>query len=226
MPGVPETALSEATVAALPSASPPAPWRLELGGGIVWLQRSAAGAGGVHQRGVRFDRSVPLTLAGFAEYRRSPVGSYGEVWASPTILVPGRTLAIGVPFIAVDSLPSLHGGRANWALPKCLASIGTERRAGRPSAFWAIGEDGAWSVCARVISSGVRIPLCVRSHLLQATAGGEQLLSPAAVGGVGRLGRVRVEVAGRSLPAWLAGGCHTGVVIDRATLVVGAPRGA
>ena len=79
---------------------------------------------------------------------------------------------------------------------------------------------------APVTSTGARIPLIVRGHLLQAAADGEQLLSPVAVRGVGRLGRVRIEATGRSLPAWLGAGRHIGVVIDSATLVVGAPCGS
>ena len=66
---------------------------------------------------------LPITVGAFVRYRDSPVGSYSEVFASPVLLRRGlrRLPAVTVPFIAVDSLASVVGGRAGWALPKTLA---------------------------------------------------------------------------------------------------------
>lgn len=197
----------------LPGTSPPAPWTLTWEG-LLWLHRAAPTATGFHQSGLTFDRSVPITVGGLARYHDSPVGPYSEVWGAPTLVVRGRTIALGVPFMAVDSLASLHGGRSNWALPKRLATFGPDGSA--------VGEDATWSVRARVASAGIRVPFRIAGHLLQATADGDLRRSRAVARGVGRPARVQVETTGASLPEWLTAGRHLGFAVERATLVVGA----
>ena len=61
-------------------------------------------------------------MAGFVEYLDTPVGPYHEVLAG-NLLWTGRLSVSQVPFIAVDSLASVAGGRANWALPKTMADF-------------------------------------------------------------------------------------------------------
>jgi hypothetical protein len=128
------------------------------------------------------------------------VGPYDEVWAAPSL-----SPALHIPFMAVDSEASMHAGRRNWALPKEIASF----------SGWSAEGDG-WSVAARVVSAGVRVPLAGAGRLRQAVR------SPAWAYGVGRL--VRVDVSVRGI-AWLAPGRHLGVHVERATLTVRAPRG-
>jgi hypothetical protein len=189
---------------------PPPPWTLSLEG-LVWLHRAVPEAARFHQPGLRFDRGIPVTVGGFARYVDSPVGAYSEVWGSPTLVVRRRSVSLAVPFMAVDSAASLRGGRANWALPKVPAAFGPDR--------WAASGDG-WSLLARVLSAGPRIPLLATGHLLQAREDGALLRSRCIARGAGRPARVLVD---GEPPAWLAPGRHLGLVVDRATLVVRAP---
>jgi hypothetical protein len=140
------------------------------------------------------------SVGAFVRYHDSPVGPYAEVWAAPTL-----SPALRIPFMAVDSEASMHAGRRNWALPKEPASF----------SGWAAEGDG-WSVAARVVSVGVRLPLAGAVQLRQAVR------TFAWAYGVGRLVRVDVSVRGVE---WLAPGRHLGVWVERATLRVGAPRG-
>lgn len=64
-----------------------------------------------------------LAMLYVAQYRRSPVGEYGEVIVAPAIVRwQGRTGA-WISHILVDSEPSVIAGRSIWALPKELASM-------------------------------------------------------------------------------------------------------
>ncbi len=183
----------------------PAPWRLEVAG-VVWAHRAVPGAARFHQPGLPYDRAVPVTVGGLMRYPDSPVGPYVEVWASPTPVLRGGELSLGVPFMAVDSDASVRGGRENWALPKTLATFGP-----------GVAEGEGWSVRVRVVSRGLRVPFAVAGHLLQVAADGRPLRTPARVRGVGRLARVHVEAT----HAWLAAGRHPAFTVERATLVVG-----
>lgn len=180
----------------------------------MWLHRAAPGAAGHHQPGVPSERAVPVTVGGFARYHRSPVGPYEEVFASPAPVVHAGRISLPIAFMAVDSAASLRGGRANWALPKEMATF---------SGWSATGEDGAWSVRARVVSTGMRIPLLGAAHLLQVAEDGSLVRSPAWARGVGRAARVDVSVRGPRLAEWLLPGRHLGLAVERATLTVQAP---
>ena len=82
----------------------------------------------------------------------TPVGPYREVFAGP--LLRGTLLpVVHIPFIAVDSLPSVHGGRAHWALPKAVASFTGDVG----SSITAAGE--GWSVSVDARARGLRLPL-------------------------------------------------------------------
>jgi hypothetical protein len=167
-------------------AAPGPPWTLEATG-VAWVHRGAVGA--------------------LVHYASSPVGPYSEVWGAPAVSVRGGRPAMTVPFMAVDSAASLEGGRANWALPKTLATFGDGR---------AEGPD--WSIRVRVVSAGVRIPVVAIGLLDQPG----DVRSPFRALGTGRLARVEVETAGAT-PPWLAAGRHPGIVLDRTRLTVGAP---
>lgn len=220
VPGVPEASVAGLT---LPAGSPPAPWPLELEG-LVWFHRAAPGAAAHVQPGLAFGRSLPLTVGSFVKYSGSPVGAYAEAWGSPVLVTRGAKVALNVPFMAVDSLVSVHGGRANWALPKSLADFTWERASGRPSSLSATGT--GWGLTARVVSAGLRLPLVAAGQQLQVGADGGHRLVPARARGAGRLCRVEVAASGPSLPQWLVPGRHLGVVIERASLVVDVPSPA
>ncbi len=180
----------------------------------MWLHGATSEAERFHQSGVPVHRFVPVTVGCFARYLDSPVGPYSEIWAAPTFVLDGGRLCVSVPFMAVDSQASLQGGRANWGLPKVLATFDREP-------WEATGPE--WTVRARVVSRGARVPLRVGGHLLQEGPDGGLLRSRMAVRGTGRLARVRVETAGTA-PPWLTSGRHAGLVLERATLEVGVPH--
>jgi hypothetical protein len=176
------------------------------------MHRARPGAERAHQPALRGDRGVPLTVAGLVRYAESPVGPYAEVWGAPTLVLRGRTIALGIPFMAVDSAASMAGGRTNWALPKRMAAFADGCASG----------DG-WSVRARVASAGPRVPFAVAGRLLQAREdGGGLLRSTAFAWGTGRPARIDVAAAGE-VAGWLAAGRHAGLLIERGMLVVRPP---
>src|SRR5688572_26216439 len=117
--GVTESALLDADAARLPPTSAPAPWATVLDA-VVWFHRAAPGAAGRLPGRLQARKALPVTVGALVRYRETPVGPYHEVLAAPALLLGRRGPEAAVPFIAVDSLPSVHGGRENWALPKTL----------------------------------------------------------------------------------------------------------
>ncbi len=222
--GVPESAISEVLAARLPTPTP-APWTTS-GSGLVWLHRSSAGAAQHHQRGLAFQRSLPITVGAFLRYDQGPVGAYDEVLGVPTLVIDRRRVRVPVAFMAVDSESSIAGGRGNWALPKTMAQFQWESERGAPHRLSASGD--GWSVAARVRWSGPRMPLWVRGSLAQVNADGTVLAVPVRSRGVGRLARIEVTSEGPTLPSWLRAGVHAGAVLERAThtILPAVPRSA
>jgi hypothetical protein len=123
LPGVPESTLSDEVrgrLAAGEGGPPePPPWSTRVEA-VLWWHRARAVAPEVLSPALRGLPTLPLTVAALVRYLDSPVGSYVEVFASPVLVRRGPVPAISVPFIAVDSIASVAGGRAGWALPKSL----------------------------------------------------------------------------------------------------------
>lgn len=193
LPAVPESALPRALLEQLPATTPPAPWDCRVRA-VVWVQRGTVRlpAGSSHA-------ALPLTLGAVVEYLDSPVGPYREVFAGPLVRAGARP-AVTVPFIAVDSLPSVHGGRAHWGLPKAFGHFGGDLD------DVAVTGDG-WSVGVRARSVGPPVPL-VASFANVQSAG----RATVRVRGRGRAARVRVDAVGPTLSDWLGAGTHAGVV--------------
>jgi hypothetical protein len=208
LPSVAESVLPEAVLAGLPDSTPAPPWDCRVRA-VVWVQRGVAPlpAGSPWA-----DRALPLTLGAVVEYLDSPVGSYREVFAGPLLRRRGRPV-VHVPFIAVDSLPSVHGGRAHWGLPKALAAFDGDVGAGRVSAT-----GGGWTVDVDAARHGLPVPML-------ATFGNDQTAGRAevVVRGRGRATAVHVRASGPTLSAWLGTGLHPGVV-GTGRLVVRPPR--
>lgn len=227
--GVAESALGDALAARLPDRSAPAPWTTRVQA-VVWFHRAAPGAAELLPQPLRGERVVPLTIAAFVRYLDTPVGPYGEILASPVLL--GRTpLASFVPFIAVDSLCSIHAGRANWALPKTLAAFewsqAPEQFGRGPLSVRGEGTHGAtaWSIAAQASPRRRRLPL--RLPLLrdvQLTPDQRELDIPMSLAGRAQLATVAVQSAGPTLPEWLPAGRHRGFVLTDARMTFGAPR--
>src|SRR5262249_8531155 len=144
-----------------------------------------------------------------------------------------------VPFIAVDSLASIHGGRANWALPKTFAafdwSVAPEELGRGPFSIRGEGADAsggggdahglpAWSVSASVAPRGRRLPVRFPLRDVQLAPDGSELDIPISPAGRMQLATVEIATTGPTLPAWLLAGRHRGFVLPQARMRFGAPR--
>jgi hypothetical protein len=204
LPGLPESRLPAALLAQLPASTPGPPWDCRVRA-VVWVQRAPSP---LPSSSPYAGRVRGLAVGAVVDYLDSPVGPYREVFAGP--LLRGTVLpVVHVPFIAVDSLPSVHGGRAHWALPKALAAFSEDGRC-------ATGD--GWSVDVQATERGPRLP--VRGPLVNAQAGQRAVVS---LRGRGRLARVRVAAEGSTLRGWLGTGTHPGLVAE-GRMLVQAPR--
>ncbi len=211
VPGVPESALPAALAAQLPASTPAPPWdcRVEA---VVWWHRTSAAGRALVPRELR--AGLPLTVGAFVTYLDTPVGPYSEVLASPQLLarpLVRRVLArVHVPFIAVDSLASVQGGRAHWALPKAMAAFDGTRAVG----------DG-WEVGAQASTRGPWLPAIGRLGSSQVSATGLVTSSVTTSRAKARLATVRVTTTSTGdLASWLLPGEHRGIVL-RGRMVVG-----
>jgi hypothetical protein len=229
--GVAETALGDALAARLPDASAPAPWQTTVQA-VVWWHRASAAAVAQLPATLQAERTIPLTIGAFVRYLDTPVGPYSEVLASPVLLARAPLPASSVPFIAVDSLASIHGGRANWALAKTLAAFewsdDADRLGERPFTVRGDGTHSpvAWSVSADVTPRRRRIPLPLPLPLrdVQVAPDGRELDIAIALRGRAQLATVELRSEGPTLPSWLCAGRHRGFVLPRAQMTFAAPR--
>jgi Acetoacetate decarboxylase (ADC) len=213
VPGLPETALASELADRLPERVPPAPWRLRSDA-VVWLARPGARASAGLPEAVSAARLV-ASGGGLVRYAETPVGAYAEAFAVGVVLLAGRP-AVHVPFMAVDSEPSVVGGRANWSLPKVLA--GFEPSEGVPGR--ARGE--GWAIAARARPIGPALPFRARLPLVQEWPDGSLRRASARVRGRTRLARVSVEASGSpELGTWLRGGNRLGLLVEDAVGVLG-----
>lgn len=195
---------------------PAPPWDTRVQAAL-WCHRAPAAARAVPPGG-----PAPLLVVGaVVRYLESPVGPYEEVLGA---LVPA-SLRARVPFLAVDVVVSLLGGRAHWALPKTLAAF--DRGAGGVGGVVASGD--GWSLRASSREAGPGLPVAGLAVVRQPRPGAAALRFQASARGRCRLARVRVDVASDragepgSIAGWLLPGEHPGLVL-RARLRVGGPR--
>src|SRR3712207_3259982 len=130
-------------MSSLPRTARPAPWTVECDA-VLWVSRPSHGATDALARPLRGSRVVAVVGA-VVRYSTSPVGPYAEVLGA----VGGLGVAgpwASVPFMAVDSEPSLVGGRTTWGLPKTLAGVDGSPGAGTVTAHSAEGH--RWAVTA------------------------------------------------------------------------------
>jgi hypothetical protein len=197
---------------------PPAPWRSEIDA-VLWWHRATPAARTRLPSALAGRAGLPVTLGGLIAYRRGPVGPYREVFGAPVLLRGGATLT-HVAFMAVDSAPSVGGGRANWALPKELAWFDGD--AGRPGRVTARGDD--WAVTVTTRARRRSVPAYGRFASAQVWPDGAVRAFTVRVRGRAWAGSVDVEhPAGSPLAAWLAAGRHPAVLVS-GVQVVGPAR--
>ncbi len=210
--GVPESSLADAVAARLPPASPPAPWatRADV---VVWLHPAAPGAARHLPAALRDRPTIPLTVGAFVRYRDTPVGPYGEILAAPVLLAEAPLPPACVPFIAVDSIASIRGGREQWALPKTLA-----RFTFADGSVTAEGDGWRVDATVRARPRGVPVRLPLRDR--QPGAGLIDILAR----GRAQPATVAVNAAGPELPQWLLPGPHRAFVIRDGRMTFAKPR--
>jgi hypothetical protein len=207
VPGIRGTELSCELLRALPNAVAPAPWELAADA-VVWLGRPSAAAISARQPGV-VGRVVAVGGM-FVSYSHTPVGPYDEIIGF-LVLASRRGVRAHIPFIAVDSLASLLGGRANWSLPKTLASF-----SGSPGGRRMSARHRDWEVSAQAFSLGPALPARVRFSLRQAGPDRRAWDSPGRARVSVRAALVRTSVRGiPELCGWLSSGMHPGLVVER-----------
>lgn len=190
-------------------ASPPPPWPASVRATLWWHRSTPAAA--EYAPGAP---TLPITLAMMVDYLDSPVGPYREVLASP-VLRRGLIPAMTVPFIAVDSEPSVHGGREHWKLPKVLARFDGDVL----QDFSATGPN--WKVATSAAPKGPELPIIGGLSFAQPAGDGTVLKASARLRGTFRYARVTVDSEGPTLSRWLASGTHHGIVITSGTMATG-----
>lgn len=193
--------------------SPPPPWPADVRATIWWHRATPAA------RELLPEKDLQLTVAMVVDYLDSPVGPYREILASPVLRRPvrgsGALPRIAVPFIAVDSEASVHGGRTHWSLPKVLAKFG-----GDVLGSFTASSDG-WSVHTDARPRGPKFPIAGSLGFAQ-PVDDEVLLAGATLKGRARLCRVSVDAGGPTLSSWLKSGTHTGLQIVAGKMTTGA----
>lgn len=202
LPSLPESRLPEALLAQLPASTPAPPWDCRVRA-VVWVQRAPSPLPSSSRYAGRVRGAA---VGAVVDYLESPVGPYREVLVGQ--LLRGTVLPVlHVPFIAVDSLPSVHGGRAHWSLPKAVAEFAGDVGAGAATATG----DG-WTVDVRATPRGPRLPV---GGPLTTEQDGRRAL--ASLRGRGRLATVEVAATGLVLGPWLTSAGptrHPGVVAE------------
>ncbi len=197
------------------TAVPPPPWHSRVDAVVWWHGASPASRELVP---AQLGRPLPLVLGGLIAYRDGPVGPYGEVFGAVGA-VRGVRVAGHVPFMAVDSAPSVAGGRGNWALPKELAAF--EGVPGVPGRVAVRGEGWALEAVARARPRA--LPARAVAACAQVWPGGALRRFLVTVRGRLRLGSVEVHHApGSELGGWLLAGRHPAAFLS-GLQVVGPP---
>lgn len=197
--------------------SPPPPWPATVRA-TLWWHRAAPAASAFGPGG----RVLPVTLAMTVDYLESPVGPYREILASPVLRAPSRGVgalpAMAVPFIAVDSAASVHGGREHWSLPKVLATF-----EGDVTGTGAATGDG-WRVETTAHPFGPRLPIVGALGFAQPLPDGGLGIARAWLRGRFRVARVEVGATGPTLGDWMLPGVHPGIVIESGVMRTGPAR--
>lgn len=186
---------------------PAAPWRSVIDA-VLWWHRATPAARDALAPGLAVRAGLPITIGALVTYREGPVGPYDEIIGAPSLL---RPLVGHVAFIAVDSEPSIAGGRGNWALPKVPARFDGD--IGRPGRATARG--AGWAVAVTTTARQRRLPFVGSVRCVQVWPDGTPREFSVRVRGRARLGHAEVEHAAASpLADWLVAGRHPAIVLS------------
>lgn len=216
--GLPETNLPAVLVDLLPKSVPAAPWRTQCQV-TTWMHPATPAALEAFPAPIKPDGSAMVAWA-LVRYDQTPVGPYNEIAAT---LIPDGGDGYGhIPFIAVDSYPSIVGGRANWLLPKSLARF-----------VWS--EDGlavnvtadapakpGWSIIVGIAPAGDATPMEIPNRVQQvSTAGQVRRFDGSLAGSMCPAAVVVDAVAEGPLAALLESGTYEGTIVTDCNFSVG-----
>jgi hypothetical protein len=170
---------------------PPPPWTCRLRAVLAFARAGARPAG-----------------FAVAHYLETPVGPYREALVG---VVTGPRSG-RVPWMVVDSAPSMAAGRAWWGLPKELADLRADAALGEAEV-----DGGGAAVAVRARPRGPAVPVALAVRLRQPG------LPPARAHLRGRARPATVVLTGRP-PHGLRPGSRPGAVLE-GTLHLSAPGG-
>jgi hypothetical protein len=216
--GLPETQLSDALLQRLPGTAAPAPWeaRCQV---VSWLHAVDEAALQAFPAAIR-PRTVSFIAWALVQYSATPVGPYNEIAAT---LLSDEPDGYGhIPFIVVDSLTSIVGGRGNWLLPKSLARFVWHEDGRAVTVTPEEPATPAWSVSVRYEPLGDAMDTTVPNHLEQVSLDGSVHRFDGEMSGAMFAATVDVEGhADGPLSALLVPGRYDGTIISRCTFDVG-----
>lgn len=166
--GLPETLLPDALIGRLPSSVAAAPW-LTSCEVVTWFHPLDDDALTALPEPVR-PAGIAMVAWALVRYDETPVGPYSEIAAT---LIPADGSEHGhIPFIVVDSLPSIVGGRVNWLLPKALASFAWSADGRSVTVASEQPASPAWSISVQVAVTGDAAPIEMANHVQQVSTDG------------------------------------------------------
>lgn len=216
--GLPESTLPAALIQLLPDKIPGAPWRTQCHV-VTWMHPVGPAALDAFPQPIR-PAAVSLVAWALVRYENTPVGPYNEVAAT---LIPDGGDGYGhIPFIAVDSYPSIVGGRSNWLLPKSLARfVWTQDQLSANVTADAPSKPG-WSITVSLTPTGEPTELAIPSNVQQVSTGGAVRRFTGNMAGSTRSAAVNVDgVAEGPLAALLVPGRHEGTILSDCRFEVG-----
>jgi Acetoacetate decarboxylase (ADC) len=216
--GLAETRLPASLLARLPGSVAPAPWQTTCTV-TAWLHPVDADALAAYPDTIRPARPGLVAWA-LVRYADTPVGPYSELAA--TLLAADGDGYGHIPFIVVDSLPSIVGGRRNWLLPKALASFDRSADGRAVTVRGAEPAVPAWSVAVQLEPAGPPAPVTLHNKVQQADIDGVVRRFDGTL--TGELAGATVAVEGHAegvLAALLRDGTYEGSVMTDCRFDVG-----
>ncbi|HEX3707556.1 MAG TPA: acetoacetate decarboxylase family protein [Mycobacteriales bacterium] len=215
--GLPETHLPGSLIDQLPASVAGAPWHTRCRT-VTWLHAVDESALAALPEAIR-PAGISVVAWALVRYADTPVGPYDELAAT---LLPADGDYGHIPFIVVDSLPSIVGGRTNWLLPKALAEFDwTDDEAGVTVSAH-IPATPAWSIRVSFEASGDAMPLDIPNHVQQVSTAGEVRRFDGTMSGAMRSASVTVDGhADGPLSALFVPGRYDGTVLTDCEFDVG-----
>jgi hypothetical protein len=166
--GLPETNLPDSLIVRLPETAAAAPWQTRCHI-VSWLHAVDPAALEAFPDAIR-PRAISLVAWALVRYEQTPVGPYSELAVT---LIPADGDGYGhIPFIVVDSLPSIVGGRTNWLLPKALAHFDWSDDGKTVTATSDEPATPAWSITVTFGSSEASAVVTIPSQVQQVSVDG------------------------------------------------------